>query len=260
MEAPDRRSLTAYDVVPGVAESVAARTVPASVATGTSAPAARSKTSRTSSRAAARPGQRHALRPAVQANPSLKARAAAAVDPGWARRTAIAAGIPLPALTAYARASVLAPPACHIGWNTLAGIGWVESQHGTIDGRRLRPDGLSNTRILGPALTGVGALAAIPATRLSAQWHGNRTWDHAVGPMQFIPSTWRTWQTDGDGDGIADPNDIDDASLAAARYLCQSGDLVVGDNWTRAILSYNFSTDYLHNVYVATGTYTDRTG
>ena len=44
--------------------------------------------------------------------------------------------------------------------------------------------------------------------------------------MQFIPSTWRTWQTDGDGDGVADPNDIDDAALAAAGYLCQSGDLI----------------------------------
>ena len=40
-----------------------------------------------------------------------KARADAAVDPRWARRTAEAAGIPLPAMTAYARASVLAPSA-----------------------------------------------------------------------------------------------------------------------------------------------------
>lgn len=190
---------------------------------------------------------------------SLATRAAAAVDPRWARRTADDAGIPLPALTAYARASVLAPRGCRIGWTTLAGIGWVESQHGTIGDRVLGADGRSSEPILGPALDG-GAYAAVPATRESAQWHGDRDWDHAVGPMQFIPSTWRTWQTDGDGDGIADPNDIDDAALAAAGYLCQSGDLMSGDTWSRSIFSYNHSSDYVLNVYTAADAYADRTG
>ncbi len=191
--------------------------------------------------------------------PLTAARAAAAVDPRWARRTASEAGIPLPALTAYARASVLVPRQCRIGWTTLAGVGWVESQHGTIGARRLHHDGQSSARILGPALTGAGALAAIPATRESSRWHGDRTWDHAVGPMQFISSTWRTWHSDGDGDGVADPNDIDDAAMAAARYLCQSGDLMAGDTWSRAILSYNNSADYVLNVYTAADMYADRT-
>jgi hypothetical protein len=188
-----------------------------------------------------------------------RTRADAAVDPRWARRTARAAGIPLPAMTAYARASVLAPRACRLGWTTLAGIGWVESQHGTIGDRLLGDDGHSSEPILGPALDG-GLYAAVPATRDSARWHGDRRWDHAIGPMQFIPSTWRTWQIDGDGDGLADPNDIDDASLAAANYLCQSGDLMTGGTWSRAILSYNHSTDYVLNVYTAADAYADRTG
>lgn len=183
----------------------------------------------------------------------------AAVDPRWARRTADAAGIPLPALTAYARATVLAPRQCRIGWTTLAGIGWVESQHGTIGDRVLGDDGHSSEPILGPALDG-GLYAAVPATRDSARWHGDRRWDHAVGPMQFIPSTWRNWQTDGDGDGLADPNDIDDAALAAADYLCQSGDLTTGGTWSRSILSYNHSSDYVLNVYTAADAYADRTG
>ncbi|HXH77352.1 lytic transglycosylase domain-containing protein [Nocardioides sp.] len=187
-------------------------------------------------------------------------KAAAAVDPAWARRTARAADIPLPALTAYARASMLAPRGCRIGWTTLAGVGWIESQHGTLGDRRLRRDGQSSRPILGPALDGSGEFSAIEATRDSARWHGNRTWDHAVGPMQFIPSTWRTWQVDGDGDGSADPNDIDDAALAAARYLCQSGDLMVGETWARAILRYNNSTDYVLDVYTAADMYDDRTG
>lgn len=191
--------------------------------------------------------------------PSKRPGSPQVVNPRWARRTAEAAGISLPALTAYARASMLAPRGCRIGWTTLAGIGWVESQHGTIGNRVLRADGRASKPILGPALDGVD-FAAVPATRESAQWHGDTVWDHAVGPMQFIPSTWRTWHSDGDGDGIDDPNDIDDAALASARYLCQSGDLMVGDNWSRSILSYNHSSDYVLNVYTAADTYADRTG
>jgi membrane-bound lytic murein transglycosylase B len=140
----------------------------------------------------------------------------------------------------------------------LAGIGWVESQHGTIGDRVLGADGRSSRPILGPALDG-GAYAAVPAARDSARWHGDPEWDHAVGPMQFIPSTWRTWQADGDGDGIADPNDLDDAALASARYLCQSGDLMAGDTWSRSVFSYNHSTDYVLDVYTAADTYADRT-
>ena len=189
---------------------------------------------------------------------TFAAKAAALVDPRWARRTAVAAGIPLPALTAYARASVLAPRECRIGWTTLAGIGWLESRHGSIGDRVLGDDGRSSSPILGPALDGE-AYAAVPATRESARWHGDPTWDHAVGPMQFIPSTWRTWHSDGDGDGLADPNDIDDASLAAANYLCASGDLTSGDTWSRSVLGYNHSSDYVLDVYAAATTYADRT-
>lgn len=190
---------------------------------------------------------------------SVAAREAAAVDPRWARRTAHAAGIPVTALTAYARASVRAPRRCRIGWTTLAGIGWVESQHGTVGGRVLGNDGRSSPPILGPALDGRGDFAAIAATRESARWHGDRDWDHAVGPMQFISSTWRTWHSDGDGDGVADPHDIDDASLAAARYLCQAGDLMVGDTWSRSVFGYNHSADYVRNVHAVAETYADRT-
>lgn len=195
----------------------------------------------------------------VGQRPSRNPGAVSAVNPRWIRRTAAAAGIPLPAMRAYARASVLAPRRCRIGWTTLAGIGWVESQHGTIGDRALGDDGHSSEPILGPALDG-GLYAAVPATRDSARWHGDRQWDHAVGPMQFIPSTWRTWRIDGDDDGLADPNDIDDAALAAANYLCRSGDLTTGGTWARSILSYNHSTDYVLNVYTAADTYADRTG
>ncbi len=45
-----------------------------------------------------------------------------------------------------------------------------------------------------------------------------------MGPLQFIPSTWRSWGVDANGDGVADPNQIDDAALAAGRYLCAAGE------------------------------------
>jgi membrane-bound lytic murein transglycosylase B len=68
--------------------------------------------------------------------------------------------------------------------------------------------------------------------------------------MQFLPATWDTWATDGDDDGIADPQDLDDAAVAAARYLCSSGrDLGTADGWVAAVLTYNRLDEYLNTVY-----------
>src|SRR3546814_6297301 len=78
-------------------------------------------------------------------------------------------------------------------------------------------DGRSSRPILGPALDGRPGFAAIRSTPESATWHGDSTWDHAVGPLQFIPSTWSRWAADGDGDGASDPNDIDDAAYARSE-------------------------------------------
>jgi membrane-bound lytic murein transglycosylase B len=78
---------------------------------------------------------------------------------------------------------------------------------------------------------------------------GDRVNDRAVGPMQFVPSTWAAWRADGDGDGVADPQDLDDAALAAARYLCSAGNDLAGvAGWTRAVLVYNDSMDYVRAV------------
>lgn len=134
-------------------------------------------------------------------------------------------------------------PACHLPWSLLAGIGQVESgqaSNGAIDrkGRTLTP-------ILGPVLNGVGDVAAIADTD-GGRWDGDTTWDRAVGPMQFIPSSWTVWGRDGDGDGRADPSDVDDAAMAAASYLC-AGDRDLRDEKDRrsAVFSYNHSWDYV---------------
>jgi len=171
------------------------------------------------------------------------------VDPNWAARTAAATGIPVRAVLAYGSATLTLgtqQPGCHIAWNTLAGIGAVESAHGTHSGARLLASGTTVPAIRGPALNGNGVGTIRDSD--NGSWDGDRAWDRAVGPMQFIPGTWRRWGTDGSGDGVADPNQIDDAALTAARYLCASGSMASGDGWRAAILSYNHSDAYVNNV------------
>jgi len=177
------------------------------------------------------------------------------VDPAWTADVATRTGIPATAVDAYAVAELRVrreQPDCAIGWSTLAGIGWVESRHGTIDGSVLGLDGLSTPPIVGPALDGTGAFAAIRSDPAFAEFHGDATWDHAVGPLQFIGSTWRRWAGDGDGDGVADPNDVKDAAYAAARYLCHDDpDLTTGQGWADAVFSYNHDDAYVASVYAA---------
>lgn len=183
-------------------------------------------------------------------------------DPAWAQRIAMQAGIPVTAMQAYGTATLRLSqeqPGCKLGWTTLAGIGWIESQHGTMGDRALGADGRSVPPVIGPALDGQ-AFAAIPSTPEGVRLHGDPDWDHAMGPMQFITSTWTTWATDGDSDGSADPYDIDDAALAAGRYLCASGrDLSTASGWSAAIFSYNHSDDYVRSVYAAAESYAART-
>ena len=168
-------------------------------------------------------------------------------------------GIGTVALEAYALASIRLDrelPGCHVGWTTLAGIGAIESGHGTHGGSRLNSDGTTSRRIIGPPLDGSSGTARIPSDKQSERWHGDTKWDHAVGPMQFIPSTWRKWGSDANDDGTADPNNIIDAAYSAGRYLCASGrDLRTGEGWTQAIFSYNHSEDYVRSVVARANSY-----
>ena len=117
-------------------------------------------------------------------------------------------------------------PSCHLDWSILAGIGRVESNHGRYGGSQVYADGSTSPHIVGLALNGVGNVASISDTD-DGKLDGDTTWDRAVGPMQFIPSTWAVVGTDADGDGVRDPHDIDDAALSAGVYLC-AGDRDLG--------------------------------
>lgn len=170
--------------------------------------------------------------------------------------------IPDVVLAAYTQAEAslaLSNPGCNLKWQMLAAIGKVESGHAWGE-TNVRSDGTTIKRILGPLLDG-GGFATVKDTD-NGEYDGNVTYDSAVGPMQFIPSTWADWAADGNGDGRKDPNNVFDAALAAGRYLCADGrDLSQEEDLDRAILGYNHSQDYLHTVrswyqYYLTGHYT----
>ena len=67
----------------------------------------------------------------------------------------------------------------------------------------------------------------------------------AVGWMQFMPDTWLRWGTDGNGDGIADPWNPDDAIHSAARYLAAANGRT---DIARAIFAYNHAQWYVDDV------------
>ena len=96
-----------------------------------------------------------------------------------------------------------------LSWTVLAAIGQVESGHG---------------RNVGPSTAG------------------------ALGPMQFLPSTWAFAGVDGDGDGRADIMNAYDAVPAAALYLCRNGAGQGGQGLYNAIYSYNHADWYVREV------------
>jgi hypothetical protein len=159
--------------------------------------------------------------------------------------------IPAPALRAYQLAAYTlekAAPACHLDWSLLAAIGRVESDHGRYGGATLHDNGVSSPVIRGVPLDGKNGVARIPDTD-AGRLDGSRRWDRAVGPMQFLPSTWAYTGVDADGDGVRNPDDIDDAALAAGVYLCAGGaDLGARHATALAVYRYNASSTYVREV------------
>ncbi|HET6910811.1 MAG TPA: hypothetical protein VFH54_15885 [Mycobacteriales bacterium] len=168
------------------------------------------------------------------------------------------AGIPKAALAAYVTGARMADQedqSCHLRWWVLAGIGLVESGH-AHDGGSTAPkwNGIAKPPIFGPELDGKHGFAAIKDTD-QGKLDGDKKWDRAVGPMQFLPSTWVSWGGTNHGK-MRNPQDIRAAALAAARYLCAgSADLSQAQGMQTAVYSYNHSFDYVRLVLTVAARY-----
>ncbi len=174
-------------------------------------------------------------------------------------------GIPAVMLSAYETAAeklAQSNPACDAPWWALAAIGAVESLHGAIFGSAIDETGRMVEPVIGIALTGRAGTARIPDTD-DGLYDGDRQWDRAVGPMQFIPSTWRSSGLDGNDDGLIDPQNVYDATLSAAAYLCRGAAperLSSTSGLARAAYSYNRSRSYVSKVLDYAYRYSDGSG
>jgi hypothetical protein len=104
-----------------------------------------------------------------------------------------------------------------LSWTVLAAIGQIESADGTN---------------VGPSTAG------------------------ALGPMQFLPSTWKVWGTDGFGQtGPPDIMNPYDAVPAAARLLCADGAAAGGQALASAVFDYNHASWYVSEVLALAAQY-----
>lgn len=170
---------------------------------------------------------------------------------GWAVERSEALKVPVIALEAYAYAARVAEvenPNCRISWTTLAGIGEVESHHGTYHNASIAPNGDVHPPIRGVRLDGSGGTLHIVDTDAGGVADDDGT-VRAMGPMQFIPETWRLYGVDANNDGIVSVDNIDDAALSAAGYLCWRGkNLATPKGWITALRAYNDSDVYARAV------------
>lgn len=163
----------------------------------------------------------------------------------------IAAGLAIPAeaMDAYDKAATAPPGAeCGLRWQILAGIGRVESNHAR--GHTISADGSVSPPILGPTLDGSAGVARV-ADSDGGRLDGDTTHDRAVGPLQFLPSSWQFFGVDANNDGRADPNNLYDAAAAAAALLCaapRNGPLDDHEALNEALRSYNPSDAYVADV------------
>ncbi|WP_333738935.1 C40 family peptidase [Streptomyces sp. IBSBF 2806] len=174
-------------------------------------------------------------------------------DDGAIAEGGSAADIPPRMLTAYKKAvpqvGTYVPTCQGMRWPILAGIAKVESHHAV--GRSIAAGGDIRPKIYGVLLNGSGQggnTTVVPDTD-GGKWDGTSQGERAVGPFQFLPSTWESVGEDGNGDKIADPHNADDAALGAAIYLCGDGrDLTKRAQLKAAIWQYNHSSEYVAGV------------
>ena len=195
-------------------------------------------------------------------DPASVQEAPAGIDPRAGTEGTVATlstdGIPNAALSAYKRAETLlaqADATCHLPWNLVAAIGRVESNHGRTAGNQLDARGTAAPGIFGPQLDGANGTAKITDTDAGAL-DQDPVFDRAVGPMQFIPGTWKSVGVDADNDGAKNPQNINDAATSAGIYLCAGpGDLSNPTDLRSSVLRYNRSEAYADTVIAISNAY-----
>jgi membrane-bound lytic murein transglycosylase B len=160
--------------------------------------------------------------------------------------------IPPRALEAYQRsASVidLADDKCHLDWELLAAHGKVGSDHGRVDGASIDEEGVARPAVLGPRLSGRHGTERVGDTD-AGEVDGAAAVDRVVGPMMLLPATWSLVAVDGDSDGRRDPQDVDDATLATAVFLCAGpGDLRKAARARDQVGRFHAGADYARAVF-----------
>ncbi len=157
------------------------------------------------------------------------------------------ADIPPVFLSSYMEAAQACPG---LPWPVIAGIGKVESNHGRFGGSSVGDDGIVRPPIIGIPLDGRPGVALIRDTD-NGRLDGDRTYDRAVGPFQFIPTTWALYERA--VGGARNPHSVLDAVQAVVWHLCPDG--VLGD-LEAAIFRYNRSQAYVDLVLEWAETYT----
>lgn len=169
-----------------------------------------------------------------------------------------AADVPIVALAAYQRAQLIMEQAdadCALTWDVLAGIGYVETNHGERGDSHLDARGRATPRIVSEPLNGRRGRPRIPDTD-AGRIDGDRRFDRGVGPLMILPSTWSILAVDADGDAKRDPQNVNDAALAAAVYLCRGkGHLSSHGELRRALSFFNTAHGYAARVLAAAADY-----
>lgn len=149
---------------------------------------------------------------------------------------------PPAAVLAYQRAATImdTASACGLPWTVLAAVGRVESDHGRgpKGDHRVGKAGRVKPGFVGAPLNGRGGRGELPDTDLGAL-DANPRWDAPVGPLGLLPATWSRVAVDADNNGVRDPQDLDDAALAAAVLLCADQDLSTRKGLKASLAAYH---------------------